>query len=41
MSLEKIDAEEPVLLTLVEQKIGFKNDFKIASQRTAVVNKTL
>ena len=37
----KIDADEPVLLTLVERKTRFEKIFKIAGQRADAVDKTL
>ena len=37
----KIEADEPVLLTLVERKTRFEKIFKIAGQRAAAVDKTL
>jgi Transposase and inactivated derivatives, IS30 family len=36
-----IDADEPVLLTLVERKTRFEKMFKIASQRASAVDQTL
>ncbi len=36
-----IDADEPVLLTLVERKTRFEKIFKIASQRASAVDQTL
>ena len=37
----KTDADEPVLLTLVERKTRFEKIFKIAGQRAHAVDKTL